>query len=232
MFGEFVGAFTASTAIAAFIAALSLWGCIAERHNKTLVWKLSLAIGLLSVAAVVFSIKDELAAQESDRISQSQILAAQGAAASALEKLAGSEKRVEELLGLNRAISRKLDSRADVFTPEVRERLASRLKSLPPKSISIMRIDPTGESRELAGVLALLLTNAGCLGGDMEFVDSGMNWHAAGRLVVRPPNTIPEEPTAKSLYNLLLDVGLDVTYDTTRSPINTGWQTQLIVKPK
>jgi hypothetical protein len=66
----------------------------------------------------------------------------------------------------------------------------------------------------------------------MEFVDSGMNWHAAGRLVVRPPNTIPEEPTAKSLYNLLLDVGLDVTYDTTRSPINTGWQTQLIVKPK
>lgn len=134
--------------------------------------------GGLLVAALAFiqGMMSEAAAAESDR----KIDAAHTTATNATTKaqrlgndLAASQRKVAELLEVNGRLEKQLKTllsktrtRADMLTPERREKLLAALKATVPKRSVLVSISDEHEANELGLVLGDILEEAGCLYSD------------------------------------------------------------------
>ncbi|MBA3480568.1 MAG: hypothetical protein H0T51_02025 [Pirellulales bacterium] len=162
------------TVLAWTLAGIGLAFGIWEAYEAYVEWKsrrewtrefkktaLKAAGGFLGATIAVALVRlDELDAEQAD----AKVTAATNTATAALEEnqrltkdLAGSQRRVSELLAVNKQIANKLSGRADSLTPEVKERLQSQLKAnVPPESVILA----TSVQNDEVKVLGRFLLNA------------------------------------------------------------------------
>lgn len=151
------------------------------------------------------------------------------AAAEAEQRLAASEAKVEKLLIINKEISSKLASRADLLSGEAAARFITRLKTLPPNSVWLMRTEDSREASEFSGVLEDALKAAGCHAGTTTLVNVQLSPNPPGRVIVHA-SVKEHEQNAKMLASALADAGLpDVRTSAVQPPIGASKAPLLII---
>ena len=141
-----------------------------------------------------------------------------------------SEIRENELLGINRAIAAKLQSRAELVTPEVRARLLADLGKLPEKSVRIVTLNDTPESGDLANVLIGILKESDRFADSRDVDVLGEGSRPAGKIVIR----VLDGELAETGRSALVDAGFsDVVIDP-NAPEFTGGnaKVQITIRPR